>query len=183
MDTNGIPRAVVLPPPMKNLEKPWYEAAHLGPYNYHPERCEDWNLESMGNTDLGEPLVAPFSGLVLAAANYGGGTGRVCQILGITPSGALIVWGGWHLHSLFVAAGLVVEVGDPIGTIGNADGRYAGAHLHEQICMSSNLPAASPPPPPLPQTTAMPGSSQSRFYLDHGVDPDLIRHVTLMDGQ
>jgi hypothetical protein len=54
--------------PMQNLEKAWYEAAHRGPYNVHPERCEDWNLETLGNTDLGEPLVAPWSGVVIAAA-------------------------------------------------------------------------------------------------------------------
>ncbi len=176
-----IPRATAFRLPMKHLEKPWYEAAHLGPYNYHPDRCEDWNLETMGNTDLGEPLVAPFSGLVLAAANYGGGIGRVCQILGITPSGALIVWGGWHLHSLFVAAGLVVEIGDPIGSIGNADGRYAGAHLHEQICLV-NL-AGIPAPTTFASDNRYAWQQPSHFYLDHGVDPDLIRRVTLMDGQ
>lgn len=167
---------------MQNIEKRWYEATRrYGPYNYHPQRCEDWNLETGGNTDLGEPLVAPFSGIVLSAHDWGGGTGRVIQILGITPVGELVVWAGWHLHEVLTTAGEVVEVGQLIGSIGNADGRYAGAHLHEQICIINEWGA------PLPTMFASDGrfswQQPSRFYADRGVDIDLVRRCTEYDGR
>ena len=178
----GIPVATEFRQPMGNLEKPWYEATRVyGPYNCHPYRCEDWNLESGGNTDLGEPLVAPFSGIVLAARNYGGGVGRVVQILGRTPEGALIVWGGWHLHEIAVEAGAVVYMGDPIGSIGNADGRYAGAHLHEQICIANA--AGIPGPTVFAADSRYDWQRPSRFYEEHGVDAALIRRVREMDGE
>lgn len=177
---SGIPLATQFRLPMANLEKAWYEAAHLGAYNYHPERCEDWNLETLGNTDLGEPLVAPFTGLVLAAANYGGGVGRVVQILGRMEDGTLVVWGGWHLHEISVRPGQIVQMGDAIGSIGNADGRYAGAHLHEQICIVN---AAGIPGPTVFASDARYAWQQpDRFYLAHGVDAALIKRVTAMDG-
>jgi len=121
---------------IKNTDKRWYEASsRYGRYDGHPERAEDWNLESGGNTDLGEPLVAPFDGLVVNAAQYGGGLGRIVSIVGVTKAGILVTWQGRHLQTMAVKAGQVVKCGDPIGSIGNADGRYAGAHLHEQIIM------------------------------------------------
>jgi hypothetical protein len=167
--------------PMQNLEKAWYEAAHRGPYNVHPERCEDWNLETLGNTDLGEPLVAPWSGVVIAAAQYGGGVGRVIQILGLTIEGELLVWCGWHLHEMYVRVGQPVEVGQLIGSIGNADGRYAGAHLHEQICIvgASGIPG----PTVFAADRRYEFVQPSKFYVAHGVDPELVQRVTAFDGR
>ena len=171
----GIPLATVFRLPMLNLDKAWYEATRrYGPYNYHPERCEDVNLETGGNTDLGEPLVAPFSGLVLSAWNWKGSVGRVVQLLGVTVAGEMVVWAGWHLQAMEVAAGSVVRVGEPIGKIGNADGYYEGAHLHEQIVVVGVL--GVPHPALFPGTDARYGWQQpSRFYVEHGVDADLVR--------
>lgn len=91
----GIPLMGEVVMAVKNIDKAWYEATRVfGPYNVHPGSCEDWNLESGGNTDLGEPLVAPFSGLVIAAHDYGGWYGRIIQILGRTLNGDIIVWSG-----------------------------------------------------------------------------------------
>jgi len=167
--------------PMQNLEKAWYEATRVyGPYNYHPGRAEDWNLESGGNTDLGEPLVAPFGAIVLAAANYGGGVGEVVQLLGREQDGALIVWAGWHLQDIAVQVGHIVAVGDAIGTIGNADGRYAGAHLHEQICVVNA--AGIPHPTTFASDNRYDWRQPSVFYAERGVDPVLIRRVTRRDN-
>ena len=128
-----MPLATEFRLPLGNLGKAWYEATRrFGPYNEHPERCEDWNLESGGDTDLGEPLVAPFSGIVINARDWGGAWGKIVRILGRTPEGELVCWMGAHLDEIHVKPGDVVQVGDPVGTIGTADGRYA-AHLHEQV--------------------------------------------------
>lgn len=177
----GIPLASEFCLPILNLDQPWYEATRrYGRYNYHPERCEDWNLESGGNTDLGEPLVAPFAGLVLSAHEWGGGVGKVIQILGLTLSGSMVVWAGWHLHEMSVWVGQVVQMGQEIGSIGNANGRYAGAHLHEQICILDNTGV------PMPTTFASDNrynwQQPSAFYVAHGVGEDLMRRVTAYDG-
>lgn len=178
----GIPRATSFRLPMQNLDKAWYEATRrFGPYNYHPQRCEDWNLEAGGNTDLGEPLVAPFSGMVTNAHNWGGGTGRLVQIVGLLGDGGVVVWAGWHLHEINVTVGEVVQVGQLIGSIGNADGRYAGAHLHEQICIVNRWGI------PAPTAFAADGrydwQQPSVFYASHGVDADLVRRCTEYDGE
>lgn len=184
----GIPKAVEFRLPIGNLDKPWY-VAHYAPqyghYAYHPP-CADWNLESGGNTDLGEPLVAPFSGIVLSAHDWRGGTGRVIQILGVnsvghSPGGTLIVWSGWHLEDMAVLTGDIVEVGDPIGAIGNADGRYAGAHLHEQICIVNEW--GIPTPATFVSDSRYAWQDCIAFYLTHGVNADLISRMTEYDGQ
>ncbi len=164
---NGIPFAVEFRPAMKHLEKAWYEATRrYGPYNFHPQRCEDWNLESGGNTDLGEPLVAPFSGLVLAAVDYGGSTGKIVQLLGATEQGELIVWSGWHLQDTAVEPGRVVTAGQDIGAIGNAGGYYAGAHLHEQICVVGRF--GIPAPNTFASDDRYAWRQPSRFYVERG---------------
>lgn len=179
--TNPNVLATEFRPAMQNVGKAWYEATRrFPPYNFHPERCEDWNLETGGNTDLGEPLVAPWSGIVLSAHDWGGGIGRVIQILGIEPDGTLIVWAGWHLHEMHVSAGMHVSIGDLVGSIGSADGRYAGAHLHEQICVVNRWGV------PSPTTFASDGRydwrQPSAFYVDRGVDQALIDRLTEYDG-
>jgi hypothetical protein len=176
-----VPLASAFRLPMKNLELAWYEATRrFGPYNYHPDRCEDYNLESGGDTDLGQPLVAPFSGVVLSAHNWGGGTGRVVQILGVTETGSMIVWAGWHLHTMVVVAGDVVIIGQDIGTIGNADGRYLGAHLHNQICVVNEW--GIPAPTTYPSDGRYDWRQPSQFFVENGVDPDLVRQCTEVDG-
>lgn len=132
----GFPRIERVCFPMRNIQKAWYESSQLyGPYDGHPERAEDYNLESMGNTDLGEPLVAPFRGLVICAKDFGGGHGKVLAILGVDRDGTLVVCRMKHLHTFAagIRPGVWVEAGQDVGTIGNAGGYYAGAHLHLEI--------------------------------------------------
>ena len=175
----GIPLIDKVRMPIKNLHKAWYEASVVyGKYDGHPERAHDWNLETGGNSDLGEPLVAPFNGLVVQAAQYGGGYGRCIGIVGVTPQGELIYWQGRHLHTMTVKSGQIVWAGDPIGSIGNADGRYAGAHLHEQICIGE-VPGATQDW----QNTRYNFVQPSRFYVEHGVDPALVERMRKHDGK
>jgi len=173
--SGGLPLAVSFRLPLGNLDRRWYEGTRrYGPYNYHPERCEDWNLESGGNTDVGEPVVAPFAGLVTSARTWGASVGRAVQLLGLTPAGEVVVWVGWHLQRSDVAAGAIVRMGDPVGAIGNADGYYAGAHLHEQICLLNELG--------VPSSGLFAGADgryrwqqPSRFYVERGVDAELVQ--------
>jgi len=140
---DGLPLVRSVAFPMLNIKEAWYEYAYFkGSYVGHPP-ARDWNLESLGNTDLGEPLGAPFVGIVTAAGQMGGSVGRAVQIMGITTNGRIVVWVGWHLHEVDVMVNDIVALGEQIGSIGNADGRYAGAHLHEQICFlkGSGLPS------------------------------------------
>jgi|GEM_PF-2689277 len=174
----GIPLIDAIRMPIVNLHKAWYEASQrFGPYTGHPERAEDWNLETGGNTDLGEPLVAPFNGLVIHAANYGGGYGLILSIVGVTPQGHLITWQGRHLHTMEVKTGDIVRIGDPIGSIGNADGRYAGAHLHEQITLGE-VPGATEDWLNARYNYVRP----SDFYIEHGVDRALVERMRRWDG-
>lgn len=196
----GLPLADKFRLPMKNLDKEWYEASQrYGPYAArirslmrstflaflllpHPALCADWNLESGGDTDLGEPLVAPFSGLVLSARNWGGSVGQVVQMLGVTGGGEVIVWAGWHLQGYVVDAGQFVRMGEPVGAIGNAGGYYRGAaHLHEQICVVNALG--------IPRPDLFAGSdrrygwqSPPVFYVQRGVDPDLVARCVAWRG-
>ena len=169
---------------MMNLEKAWYETTQnprFPPYNYHPQRCEDYNLESGGNTDLGEPLVAPFAGIVTSAHNWGSSLGNVVQLLGVTREGEQIVWAGWHLLEIAVSAGQVVQVSDAIGAIGNAGGYYAGAHLHNQICLVNKW--GIPAPTTFAADDRYKWVRPSRFYLERGVDAEMVKRVCEWDGQ
>lgn len=176
----GIPFASEFRLPF-DTSKAWYEATRrYGPYNFHPERCEDWNLESGGNTDLGEPLFAPFAGLVLNARNCGGTVGRVVQILGFVENVGAIVWTGWHLHQIAILAGVIVEVGAMIGSIGNADGWYRGAHLHEQICIVGSQ--GVPSPTTFASDDRYDWQQPSKFYVARGVDAETVHRCTEYDG-
>jgi len=173
-----LPLITVVRLPMKDLTKAWYEATRVfGPYNGHPRYCEDWNLESGGDSDLGERLVAPFSGVVINAFNAGGGWGRILRILGLTPAGEVVTWMGAHLRTIYVTVGEVVTMGEDVGEIGNVDGRYA-AHLHEQICVGE-VPSAEV----FGTDRRYDFRQPSQWYVEHGVPEALMQRVTEMDRQ
>jgi hypothetical protein len=180
----GIPIIEHVRLPMATAEtKPWYEACHrFGPYNHHPGKCEDFNLETGGDSDLGEEIVAPFAGVVLANTNLRGGIGPVVQVMGITHSDVLYVWAGWHLEeSDRFGAGKIVQAGEHLGTVGNCGGRYA-AHLHMQVCRvvhGSGIPA----PWVFPSDGRYEWLQPSAFFVDMGVDRDLVRQCCEFDGR
>jgi len=187
---------------MKNLHLAWYNADTVyGPYRmwsahiterseretdaaatgltYHPSRCVDRNLETGGDTDFEEPLVAPFNGLILAAGDYGGRIGGVIQLMGRDADGNIIVWGGWHTRNFVVVPGSIVQMGDDIGAIGNAGGVYA-AHLHEQILIVGK--AGIPYPTTYPSDNQYNWQQPDTFYLDHGVPEEVVNRVKYRDG-
>ena len=77
-----------------------------------------------------------------------------------------------------VKTGDIVRVGDPIGSIGNADGRYAGAHLHEQICIGE-VPGATQDW----MNTRYNYVRPSDFYIEHGVARALVERLRRWDGE
>ena len=199
--SGGIPLATSFRLPMKNLDKPWYNADTVyGPYRiwspdlqskpetdavaggvtYHPSRCVDRNLETGGDSDFEEPLVAPFSGIVIAASDWFGRIGGVVQLMGIAVNGDIIVWGGWHVRNMTVTPGTIVEVGEDIAAIGNAHGVYA-AHLHEQIVIANKY--GIPGPTVYPSDGRYGWQQPDRFYLTHDVDPATIERCMHKDGR
>lgn len=167
--------------PMRNTGKAWYESTRLfGLYDGHPERAEDYNLESMGNTDLGEPLVAPFAGVVIGARDFGGGHGKVLAILGIDKTGQRVTCRMKHLQAIApgIWPGVFVDAGQDVGTIGNAGGYYVGAHLHLEIVLG-----AVPEPIGSWQNETYEFVQPSWWFLTHGIDAATINRITKRDGR
>ena len=109
--------------------QPFGENDHLG---------SDWNGLGGNDTDLGDPVYAASAGIVSEAVDYGGGWGNVVRIVhrcGDDEVESLYA----HLASVAVVTGAGVGRGDPIGTIGDADGQYL-AHLHFELRDVVGLP-------------------------------------------
>jgi murein DD-endopeptidase MepM/ murein hydrolase activator NlpD len=160
-----------------NTGKAWYSADSLfGPYDEHPQRARDWNLESMGNTDLGEPLQAPCDGYVVYAANAGGGHGLVVSFVAVVD-GELVNWHWKHLQRADVKQWQRVAQGQRIGAIGNAYGQYS-AHLHEEVCIG-----AITGPTQDWRDPACEYVDPAEFYIAHGVDAALVDRMTQYDGR
>lgn len=100
---------------------------------------EDWNALTGGNSDLGDPIYASGSGFVKDAQDYGGGWGKVIQLLHRLPDSSQVVSLYAHCDSLLVRKGEYVTIGDQIATMGNANGAYL-AHLHFEIRTDTLLP-------------------------------------------
>ena len=100
--------------------QPFGDNDHLG---------ADWNGVGGGDSDLGDPVFAVSSGIVLSAADHGGGWGPVVRIKHPCASVESLYA---HLDTVEVIAGMQVTRGQRIGTIGTAHGQYR-AHLHFEI--------------------------------------------------
>jgi len=115
----------------------WYNAQDFGE-NTH--LGEDWNAESGGNTDCGEPVYAAADGVVIRSKNIGWGWGNVMIIRHKLPDGQLIETLYGHLDTLLKAKGDLVERRELIGKIGDGappcgDGQSYYAHLHFEMRM------------------------------------------------
>lgn len=106
----------------------WYNARDFGE-NRH--LGEDWNKNSGGNTDCGEPVFAAADGKIIFAEHAGEGWGNVIIIEHTAPDGTKLQTLYGHLESISKHAG-EVKRREQIGTIGNADGRYM-CHLHFEL--------------------------------------------------
>jgi len=117
----------------KDRKDEWYNAQDFGANNH---LGEDWNKNSGGNTDCGEPVFAAADGRVVYAENAGEGWGNVVIIEHNLPDGKKVQTLYGHLEKILKTSG-EVKMREQIGTIGNADGRYY-CHLHfelrEEIC-------------------------------------------------
>jgi murein DD-endopeptidase MepM/ murein hydrolase activator NlpD len=104
---------------------------------------DDWNGNGGGNTDLGDTVYAIANGYVTEASDLYGGWGNVVRIAHFLRKGhsygpaveSLYA----HLDTIFVKPGKWVNIGAPIGTIGNAHGQYY-SHLHLEIREQLGLP-------------------------------------------
>ncbi|MBV6500939.1 MAG: hypothetical protein CJBNEKGG_03430 [Prosthecobacter sp.] len=113
----------------------WYASQTFGTYNagfggYH--LGEDWNLESGGNTDLGQPVFAIGDGTVVVAASYTG-WGNIVTIRHTLADGLQVESFYAHLDRMDVAPGQVVSRGQQIGTVGDGGGTQEASHLHLEL--------------------------------------------------
>lgn len=93
---------------------------------------DDWNGLGGGNSDLGDPVYAIASGYVTFAQDYNPSWGNVIRMTHFLPDGEQVESLYAHCNEMFVTENEWVSVGDKIGTIGNAHGRYK-AHLHLEL--------------------------------------------------
>ena len=98
---------------------------------------EDWNGNSGGNSDLGDPVYTIGHGLVTYAADARGRWGKVVIVRHAfrePKTGKVLccqtLYG--HLDRIDVKLGQIVKRGDQVGTIGTNRGMYP-AHLHAEL--------------------------------------------------
>ena len=106
----------------------WYNAQDFGENNH---LGEDWNANTGGNTDCGEPVFAVADGMITYAKDAGSGWGNVIIIEHLLKDGSRVQTLYGHLESIRKTSGLVRKR-EKIGTVGNADGRYL-CHLHLEV--------------------------------------------------
>jgi murein DD-endopeptidase MepM/ murein hydrolase activator NlpD len=123
----------------KDKNDDWYNAQDFGENNH---LGEDWNKNSGGNTDCGEPVFASADGRIVYAEHAGTGWGNVVIIEHNLPDGKKVQTLYGHLEKILKSGG-EVKKREQIGTIGNADGKYL-CHLHfeirEESCLMWNAP-------------------------------------------
>jgi murein DD-endopeptidase MepM/ murein hydrolase activator NlpD len=122
----------------KDNKDDWYNATNFGETNH---LGEDWNKNSGGNTDCGEPVYAIGNGVITYAKDAGIGWGNVVIIEHKLPDGKKVQSLYGHLQEILKTEG-EVKKREKIGTIGNANGKYL-CHLHLEIrdesCLSWNI--------------------------------------------
>ncbi|MBK6748922.1 MAG: M23 family metallopeptidase [Acidobacteria bacterium] len=118
----------------KDNKDDWYNALEFGE-NAH--LGEDWNKNTGGNTDCGEPVYAAANGVVTYAADAGVGWGNVIIVEHTLPSGDKVQTLYGHLIEIQKSVG-EVKIREQIGKVGNANGRYP-CHLHFEI-RTANCP-------------------------------------------
>lgn len=114
----------------------YYNAQPFGTNNH---LGDDWNADTGGDTDLGDPVYACATGVVKIAHYYGGGWGNVIRMVHQLPSGHLIESVYAHVDTMLVKKNDQIKKGEQIATIGNADGQYA-AHLHFEMRYDIKVP-------------------------------------------
>jgi len=109
------------------------------PFGRNEHLGSDWNGVGGGDTDLGDPVHATASGWVTSARDEGGGWGNVVRVGHALPDGSQVESLYAHLDTISVSAGMLVDRGALVGTIGTAHGQYL-AHLHFELRDRVGLP-------------------------------------------
>lgn len=112
----------------KDKKDDWYNALDFGADNH---LGEDWNKNSGGNTDCGEPVYAAADGRIVYAENAGPGWGNVVIIEHVLADGKRVQTLYGHLQKILKSSG-EVKLREQIGEVGNADGKYL-CHLHFEL--------------------------------------------------
>ena len=116
--------------------KGYYNAQPFGKNNH---LGDDWNANTGGNTDLGDPIFAIANGVVSKAYDADYGWGNIIRIVHKLPDGTLVESLYAHCDTIMVEVGDIVKKGDQIGTIGDAHGAYY-AHLHFELRAKVGMP-------------------------------------------
>ena len=106
----------------------WYNALDFGADNH---LGEDWNKNTGGNTDCGEPVYAIGNGVMTYAGDAGPGWGNVIIVTHTLSDGTKVQSLYGHLQEITKKSG-EVKKREQIGKVGNANGRYL-CHLHLEI--------------------------------------------------
>lgn len=93
---------------------------------------EDWNGVGGGNTDLGDTIYSVANGQVVYAEDFGGSWGNTVRIVHELPNGEFYESIYAHSDTILTVKNSWVLKGEPISTIGTANGIYL-AHLHLEI--------------------------------------------------
>jgi hypothetical protein len=117
----------------------YYKAQELGTWNstfkkYHVG--EDWNGNGGGSTDMGDPVYSVANGVVLKIdkTTVKNSWGKYVYIEHVLPDGQKVWTLYAHLKDVSVSVGEIIEQGQKIGTIGDANGYYKdAAHLHFEL--------------------------------------------------
>jgi hypothetical protein len=98
-----------------------------------PHPGQDFNKDSGGNTDFGDPVYAVADGeVIFSDVGSGASWGNIILIEHRLPDGSM-VWSQYaHLNDRYVFSG-AVKKGDQIGTIGKGYNNIYSAHLHFEI--------------------------------------------------
>jgi murein DD-endopeptidase MepM/ murein hydrolase activator NlpD len=116
----------------KDAKDDWYNATNFGETNH---LGEDWNKNSGGNTDCGEPVYAIGNGKIIYAKESGVGWGNVVIIEHTLPNGEKVESLYGHLQEILRTDG-EVKLREQIGKVGNANGKYL-CHLNLKIRVES----------------------------------------------
>ena len=106
----------------------WYNALDFGEDNH---LGEDWNKNTGGDTDCGEPVYAIANGFITYAGDAGPGWGNVIIVTHTMPEGTRIQSLYGHLQEILKSSG-EVNKSEQIGKVGNANGKYL-CHLHLEL--------------------------------------------------
>ncbi|MDE0569331.1 MAG: M23 family metallopeptidase [Verrucomicrobiales bacterium] len=132
--------------------------------------ADDLNGIGGMNTDLGDNIFAVAAGRVIYAADAGESWGNVViieHVVGESRPRKMLQSVYAHLGKFFVASGALVQRGDIIGEVGNANGRYP-AHLHFEMRESD---------------IADPGEGYSKYKLNRVNPSDTIARLRGAKGE